>query len=44
MENIPMGNGLVPKFKSKDGIHKSKMFDLKIGNKESTKQLFLSFL
>jgi len=43
MENISMGNGPFPKFKSKDGIQKSKMLDLKIGGKESTKQLFLSF-
>ncbi len=44
MENIFMGNGFFTKLKSKDGIHKSKMFDLKIGGKESAKQLLLSFL
>jgi hypothetical protein len=44
MENISMGNGFFPKFKSKDGIQKSKMFNFKIGSKESTKQLLLSFL
>jgi predicted solute-binding protein len=44
MEKISMGNGLFPKFKSKDGIQKSKMLDFKIGGKESTKQLIFKLL